>query len=303
MEGFSHGDPGPRPARSAGRVPIPPARSAGEPAIVTTLLPGTPELLSLHARVLPQRDDLCGAFCAALALHALGVSGPGGEPLDQDDVALAAGSLVSARPQPQILPHGERGRRDYRLQLPRIDDGERSGTTAAGVVAAVERVSASAALAIPLAGPWDSGTLAATFELARSVPHGAALVANLATHHLWGSHASLEQLLGWLLLGRDEGPPPDWHVGHFVLIAARSDGPGGSMYALADTYPALGVRGVHMQPEPRLAAAIARPDMPAGGVIAIVTSAAAPAFREGATRLGLREALWDNGTPEAERAA
>ena len=271
--------------------------------IVTALLRGTPELLQAHAREIPQRDDLCGAFCAALGLHALGVLGPGGEPIDQDDVALAAGSLVSRQPQPEILPYGETGRRDYRLQLPRIDDGERSGTTAAGVVEAVARVSGGTALAIPLSGPWNSATLAGTFDLARSAARPVALVANLATHHLWGSRASLEQVLGWLIEGRDEGPPPDWHVGHFVLIAARSEGPGGRMYALADTYPALGMDGVHVQPEPRLAAAIARPDMPAGGVIAIVETREAAAFRDGAAALGLREGLWDNGTPEAEQAA
>ena len=38
-----------------------------------TLLPGARELLALHERELPQRDDLCGAFCGALALRAAGV--------------------------------------------------------------------------------------------------------------------------------------------------------------------------------------------------------------------------------------
>ncbi|MFI5004964.1 MAG: DUF6885 family protein, partial [Solirubrobacterales bacterium] len=37
------------------------------------LLPGARELLALHARELPQRDDLCGAFCGALALGAAGI--------------------------------------------------------------------------------------------------------------------------------------------------------------------------------------------------------------------------------------
>ena len=33
------------------------------------LLPGARALLAMHARELPQRDDLCGAFCGALALR------------------------------------------------------------------------------------------------------------------------------------------------------------------------------------------------------------------------------------------
>jgi hypothetical protein len=260
-------------------------------------------MLHRHARDLPQRDDLCGAFCGALALHALDVHARGGAPIDQDDVALAAGSLVSARPQPEILPDGEAGRRDYRLQLPRIEDADRSGTTAAGVVEAIARVSSGEAEAVPLAGPWTVETLAAVFDLARSAQRPAALIANLATHHLWGSRASVQQLLGWLERGRDEGPPPDWRVGHFALVVARCEGPGGHMYAVADTYPALGVGGVHLQPAPHLAAAIAREDMPAGGVIAVVGTADADALRAGAAAIGLREQLWDNGTPEAERAA
>ncbi len=38
-----------------------------------TLLAGARELLAIHARELPQRDDLCGAFCGALALGAAGI--------------------------------------------------------------------------------------------------------------------------------------------------------------------------------------------------------------------------------------
>ncbi|HWY90934.1 MAG TPA: hypothetical protein VNY31_09710, partial [Solirubrobacteraceae bacterium] len=74
-----------------------------------TLLPGAGELLALHARELPQRDDLCGAFCGALALGAAGIDAWGGEPVDQDAVAIAAGSVVSMLANTEILPFGERG--------------------------------------------------------------------------------------------------------------------------------------------------------------------------------------------------
>jgi hypothetical protein len=268
-----------------------------------TLLPGARELLALHARELPQRDDLCGAFCGALALGAAGLGVRAGEPLDQDAVALAAGSVVSSNRDPSALPFGETGRRDYRLEIPQIDDPEHSGTTAAGVREALEQLGAGALAAIPLAGPWNAATLGGLYELALASPSPATLIANFATHHLWGSHAGVPQLLAYLMEGAPQGPPPDWRVGHFSCVVARMTGPGGALYAVADTYPALGDRGVHMQPQERLAAALERADMPAGGMLAVVASGDAPRVRAGARELGLEERIWDNGTVSPEHAA
>jgi hypothetical protein len=278
------------------------------PRLEVTLLPGAQELLAEHARELPQRDDLCGAFCGALALHAAGVVAHRGEPVDQDAVALAAGSVISSSRDGHALPHGEPGRRDYRLPLPAIADPALSGTTAGGVVRALEAISEGRVRAIPVAGPFSEETLAGLFDLAAALEHPAALIANLATRHLWGADASPSALLEHALSGRDEGPPPDWDVGHFVCVVARVRGPGGSLYALADTYPALGAQGVHMQPAARLAKAIERRDMPAGGVIAAVLADDAPALRAGIERLGMREEIWDNGTaapgaPQAQALA
>ncbi|MHB8531569.1 MAG: DUF6885 family protein, partial [Solirubrobacteraceae bacterium] len=88
-----------------------------------------------------------------------------------------------------------------------------------------------------------------------------------------------------------------------VCILARTRGPRGALFAIADTYPALGRHGVHVQPQDRLAAAIERRDKPAGGVIAVAAEPDATRLREGARRLGLSERLWDNGTVTAEEAA
>jgi hypothetical protein len=278
-----------------------------------TLLPGARELLALHAHELPQRDDLCGAFCASLALRAAlgietanrdGAADAGATAgLDQDAVALAAGSVVSERPDPSILPAGETGRRDYRLALPTVADASLSGTTAAGLLAAIDSLGAGRLAAIPYTGPWTAQTLAGLFDLLAARERPAALVANLATHHLWGSHPPAHRLLEHLLDGDLDGPPPDWRVGHFVCIPARCRGPRGSLYALADTYPSLGDHGVHLQPAERLAAAIERRDTPAGGVLAVVAAEDAPLVRAGAAGLGLSEGLWDNGTAAAEAAA
>jgi hypothetical protein len=291
---------------------------AAPPPLETTLLPGARELLAFHARELPQRDDLCGAFCGALALRAAGVERVTGawlgaaadnaegepvehgwadrEPLDQDVVALAAGSVVAAAPDVSHLPYGETGRRDYRLALPFVEDAAVSGTTAAGVVEAIERLADGTLAAIPYSGPWTAQTLGGLFELVAALEHPVTLIANLATHHLWGGRARLDQLLNHLYEGAQSGPPPDWDVGHFVCVFGRVRGPRGTLYGVADTYPSLGNGGVHMQPVERLAAAIERRDKPAGGVVVVLAAGDAARVRTGAEQLGLREGVWDNGT-------
>ena len=89
-------------------------------------------------------------------------------------------------------------------------------------------------------------------------------------------------------------------MGHFACVVARVRGPAGNLYAVADTYPTLGDGGVHMQPQENLAKALERRDMPAGGVIVVVSTEDAGGVRAGAQALGLREGLWDNGTATFE---
>jgi len=265
-------------------------------AFEVKLLAGARELLWLHARELPQRDDLCGAFCGALALHAAGQGGVAGGTLDQDAVALAAGSVVCASREAGTLPYGEPGRRDYRVALPVIEDEELSGTTAAGVQEAIERLSGGTLAAVPIAGPWSAATLDALFELVAALERPVSLLANHATRYLWCSRASASTLIDYLLDGSGEGPPPDWDVGHFACVFGRVEGPRGNLYALADTYHALGRDGIHVQPRERLAAALERRDKPAGGMLVVVCAPDAERVRAGAAALGLQERMWDNGT-------
>jgi hypothetical protein len=284
-----------------------------------TLLPGARALLALHARELPQRDDLCGAFCGALALAAAGLAaGSAGEPLDQDAVALAAGSVVGAHTDPAILPFAETGRRDYRLELPFVEDSSVSGTTAAGLARALQELGRGRLETIPFTGPWSAETFDGLFDLAAALERPVTLLANLHTRHLWGSHPRADQLLAYLLDGEPAGPAPDWEVGHFVCVVGRLRGPAGSLYGVADTYPSLGARGVHLQPRERLAAAIERRGrsretlasgehprfgQPAGGVLVVLDVRDAPAVRSGAGALGLVEGIWDNGTIAPENLA
>ncbi len=268
-----------------------------------TLLPGARALLAAHARELPQRDDLCGAFCGALALGAAGLGEYAGEPVDQDAVALAAGSTVSAVAAVDHLPHGELGRRDYRLALGRVEDGAVSGTTAAGVVRAIETLSEGALAAVPYSGPWTAQTLGGVFDAAAASEHPVTLIANIATRHLWGGRPNAVQMLDYLYDGALDGPPPDWEVGHFVCVFGRVRGPKGSLYGVADTYPALGNGGVHVQPAERLAAAIARREGPAGGVVVVVAFENLLRVRARAREAGLVEGAWDNGSVAGPGAA
>ena len=265
-----------------------------------TLLPGTRALLAAHGRELPQRDDLCGAFCGALALRAAGIEAGGGEGIDQDAVALAARSVISPPPATGVLPLGESGRRDYRLSLPVIEDPALSGTTATGLCRAVEELSTGQLAAIPYSGPWSASALGELFEVAAGLERPVTLVANLATRQLWGARPRTDQLLGYLFDGEQAGPAADWDVGHFACVIGRVRGPAGILYGVADTYPSLGGGGLHLQPQERLALALERPEMPPGGLIVIAFAQDAPAVRAGAGTLGLNEALWDNGTVTRE---
>ena len=263
-----------------------------------SLLPGARELLRAHARELPQRDDFCGAFCGALALAAVGLQAPDGGPLDQDEVALAAGTTVSSVPHTSLLPAGESGRRDYRIVPTFIGEDEESGTTAPGLVRAIEELSDGRLAAVPFDGPWSEATLAGLFDAAFALARPVTLAANVATRHFWGARASAAQMLAYLLVGELDGPPPDWDVGHFTCVVARASGPAGALYAIADTYASL---GVHVQPQERLALALRRPGMAPGGVVAVVDSRDAAEIRERAQAGGLHEGTWDNGSVIRER--
>lgn len=264
--------------------------------IEVTLLPGARALLGAHAREVPQRDDLCGAFCGLLALRAAAIDELDGEPLDQDALALAAGSVVSRLPDTDSLPRGEQGRRDYRLALPLVDDPRLCGTTAGGLVDAIEQASGGRLAALPYAGPWTPETLRRLFDVVAGLPRPVTMVANLGTRYLWGGRPRVDQLLAYLLEGEQTGPPPDWDVGHFACVIGRAEGPGGRLYLVADTYPSLGSGGVHLQPEECLASALERPEMAPGGMIAVVCAEDAEDVRARASELGLSERTWDNGT-------
>ena len=114
---------------------------------MTMLTRGADRLLELHEAELPQKDELCGCFWATLALR---LNGEG--PVEQDDVALVAGSVITSHGSVHLLPGGQKGRNDYRLELPVTDDDAASGTSAQGVALARLRAHGRTARRLPRQG-------------------------------------------------------------------------------------------------------------------------------------------------------
>lgn len=263
------------------------------------LLPGAGRLLELHRRELPQKDELCGPFCALLALRAAGV-----ESRDQDEVAVAAGTVLSPPPWTGSLPPGEHGREDFRLPLPQAGAAADAGTSAVGVAAAVERLSGGALVAVPASGHWTPDRLRRLLDLVARSETPIAVLANIATAELWDPGTHPDSLLRYLQTGSDAGGAPQrWQVGHFVTLVGRLDGAAGTLVLVADGYPSLGAEGLHLQPLPRVAAALRREGTAPGGILLVVPAAHRGDAADRVRASGLRTALWDNGSPVPPSAA
>ena len=260
---------------------------------MTMLTRGADRLLELHAAELPQKDELCGCFWATLALR-LNDEGP----VEQDDVALIAGSVITSHGSAHLLPRGQARRNDYRLELPVTEDDESSGTSAHGVALAVGELT-DGRLAVHPVSSLDASGVGALVRAAAEADSPVVLIANVQTGAFWGSHPSAAQLAAYLERGDlGAGPAPDWSVGHFVGLVGLSEGRTGALVTVADTYPVLGAGGVHLQPVEAVTEALV-----GRGVLVVGERDAARRVADAAG--GLPE-LWDNGSPlpvAAERAS
>ncbi len=264
----------------------------------TTLLPGSAELLALRQHELPQRDELCGPFWGLLALQSAGI---GGE-LDQDEVAVAAGTVLSPPPRTTSLPPGERGRDDFRLALPQADDPAGAGTAATGVARAVERLSGGQLAAVAASGDWEPARVHALLRGAGRLAGPVGVLANIATGELADHRTDAATLTRYLDSGTDDAAPAQWHAGHFVALAGLIEGAVGRLVLVADSYRSLGADGLHLQPVERLAAALRRDGLAPGGILLVVPASRRQAAADLVTSVGLRTQLWDNGSPDAATA-
>jgi hypothetical protein len=256
---------------------------------VVTALFGPGQLAELHRLERQQKDNLCGCFLASLVLRAHGF-----ESCDQDEVAIAARALLP-HPSDDDVPPGASPRQDYRLPIPVVDDHDITGTSEPGLARAVAELSDGALECVPVAGPWSAGSVVELVDALVAEPE-AAPIANVRTGRFWGSRPRAAVVLD-VLAGRPvEPPPPDWDVGHFVMLAGVLRSPAATLVVVRDTYPTLGWDGYHLQPPEALAAALERGDGRGGGVLLVALPATAARLRERLeARLELRH--WDNGTP------
>jgi hypothetical protein len=224
------------------------------------------------------------------------VSVVGGKGVDQDAVALAAGSKLAEGDPRRWLPPGVASRADYQEDLPVVDAAV-SGTSVAGLVRAVEVLAPNALAAVAIAGPWTEHAVGAVFDIASLDPL-ALLLANVRTGGFAGSHPSPGALIAAAYGDCSGLPDPEWDVGHFVNPMLYVDGPNGALVLVRDTYPSIGVRAHHWQPANALSTALARGDGREGGVLVLCAPDVRAGIEQRATDAGMRVATWDNGTPD-----
>jgi hypothetical protein len=240
-----------------------------------------------------QKDNLCGAFWGARVLNESGFSTWDGEPIDEDLIALRAGTAVPAINCGAGIPPGAVSRAAYRYVLPTAAP-EQSGTSPSALAAVIEAASAGELRCLPLKGAWNVDRIERLVDEGRDL--GARLIANLRTGRLWGSRPPVEVLLAELDGRPVQDPAADWDVGHFVDLEMLVRGPRRSLVVVHDSYPSLGWGARHFQPPRVLAAALLRGDGREGGVLAVVPAARLEAAKALVAEIGLDIGPWNNGT-------
>jgi hypothetical protein len=264
------------------------------PERVAAALHSRPSNQPGQAESLQQKDNLCGPFWAARVLRDFGIASWGGQPIDEDLIALRAGTVLPDSGAAGALPPGAMSRASYRYQLPTAPIAA-SGTAAGALAEAIESASSGALRCVPMRGRWTADSVAGLVQDARALD-GARLIANVRTGCLWGSRPPLATLLDELEGRKVPDPAPDWDVGHFVELAGLIRGAGGALVHVHDSYPSMGWEGHHLQPPRVLASALLRGDGREGGVLVVVPAGRAADAASLAGDLDLDIGAWNNGT-------
>jgi hypothetical protein len=256
-----------------------------------TFAAGLPAVAALHAAEMPQKDNLCGCFWGSIALKAAGI-----EDVDQDRLALAAGTTLPDGDPATFVPLGEGSRRDYTVELREASSSSTSGSAARLLARAAEELSAGALAVLSVAGPWSAETVVSLVTATSETAPATTLVANLRTGRLWGSRPHPSALLAYLLGADVAPPPPDWDVGHYVNLAAVIAGRERALVLVRDSYRSLGLDGHHLQPAEAVADALRRGDGREGGVLCFALSADFAALNGRLASDGFDLGDWDNGS-------
>ncbi|MCD0452618.1 hypothetical protein LO762_26045 [Actinocorallia sp. API 0066] len=246
--------------------------------------PGTSDVLRAHAAALPQPDQLCGPFWAALVT---------GRP-DLGRLACAAGTAVWEGEAAWSRPAGEPAHAVNWEGLPRAASPEAAGTSPDGVGRALRSGARDGLEAVPVTGEWTTGRLVALLRLLVDGAAPGVVIANPHTAPLV-RHADEAGLRAYLDTGADPWPTEqEWRVGHFVGVWGAVFGRRGALVALADGYPSLGSDGLHLQPASRMARALARSAPGSGGLILRTPKARVPWLEDRLTEIGLEPRWWEN---------
>jgi hypothetical protein len=244
-----------------------------------------------------QKDNLCGPFWAARVLVEAGFTEWSGEPVDEELIAAGAGTTLPAVTGDPSVPPDARSLTNYRCDLPSAPPAE-SGTSAEGLMRAIDSASGGALRCVPIRGRWNADRVERLVSDAADL--GARLIANVRTGKLWASRPGVEVLLDELSGRPVEDQPADWDVGHFIELVMLIRGPRNTLVVVHDSYPTLGVQGRHLQPPRVLAAALLRGDGREGGVLAVVAHEKADAVAALAGAVGLDIGTWNNGSRSSD---
>jgi hypothetical protein len=258
-------------------------------SVSVTRSTGPDGIAEIHAQELPQKDNLCGCFWGAIVLRAAGIAD-----VDQDRVAVEAGTTLPEGDPATFVPRGEQSRQDYRVPLPTTADSGASGTSARALAQAIEHLSAGRLIVIPVAGPWSAESVAG---LVADAAGKATLLANLRTGLLWGSRPSTDVLLTYVTGGHVQGPGPEWDTGHYLNLVASLHAGVRSLVVVRDSYRSLGWNGYHFQPADAIARALERGDGREGGVLCICSPEDEKCLRAQLQGGGYELRHWNNGTP------
>jgi hypothetical protein len=258
-------------------------------SVSVTRSTGADGIAEIHAQELPQKDNLCGCFWGAIVLSAAGIAD-----VDQDRVAVEAGTTLPAGDPATFIPPGEKSRQDYRVPLPTAADSGASGTSAPALARVIEHLSRGELVVIPVAGPWSAESVVGLVE---DVSGNATLLANIRSGLLWGTRPDPSILLAYVAGGHVQGPGPEWDTGHYVNLVASIRGGERSLIIVRDSYQSLGWNGYHFQPADAIARALERGDGREGGVLCICSPEDEKSLRAQLQGGGYELRHWNNGTP------
>ncbi|MGJ3245454.1 MAG: DUF6885 family protein [Elainellaceae cyanobacterium] len=261
--------------------------------IDVVLLSGSQAIQSEHHRAGQQPDNLCGPYWAAVLLRAIAHVNT-----TPSEIGKWAGSILLSGDAQQWLPLGAESRHDYTTPLPTTTNLDQSGTSAGGLAEAIEQCSANRYRCIPIQCQWSANTICRLFRLCHQHPEWNIVpVCNLNTGYLWGANLPISDAIAYLNGMPITPPPPDWAVGHFVVLAGVLHGSHRSLALMQDTYPTLGWQGYHLQPWEAIAAGLARDRKSQGGILLFAATRYQSEIEAQLQDAGFEIRLWDNGTP------